>query len=126
VTVLGDGTSASPLSSVTGSPFSAEITTADGVTPTVLDITVLTSFVENITGAEAIAVFTLPDGTINGQIHNVVQQSGAAWPVRVDVTNFNEAPTIECVSVHGNISFVWAAPLGQWFVLGTPRNFTIS
>lgn len=101
---------------------------AGGVSPPrVLDPSVDTSFLENTGDSETVQIFTLADGSIDGQIHNLVNESsGNTRVVRVIPANLWQGTQLNSTTENASAALIWNANSGAWHVLGSPLDFTVS
>jgi hypothetical protein len=127
VTITGTGTAADPLVAVAAMPIpTTEHLTGSGGDPAVaITPGVSTSFLENDT-AESVLDFSLADGTVDGQEHNLVNDAaGDTAVIVITPDNFRDGATLTSTAGAASGTLIWNAVGGEWHVLGTPRNFTV-
>lgn len=111
-----------------GTPTTEHRSGAGGVSPPrPLDPDVDTSFIENSGSSETVQEFTLADGSIDGQIHNIVNESSTgSQVVRVVPDNLWQATQLTSNTSGASAALIWNANTGNWHILGAPRDFTVT
>ena len=84
-----------------------------------------TSFLENTALAETVQNFSLAAGSLDGQIHNFVNEGSGGGTTAVKVTTLSPAATFTSTSDKASFTLVWNGNLSEWQILGTPRAFTV-
>ena len=109
-------------------PTTEHVEGQGGVDPAVaLDVAVDTSFVANTGDAETSQFFTLADGTVDGQIHNLVNEStGATRAVRVTPDNLGGGTFISTSNTNASAALIWNAVAGEWRILGAMLGWTLT
>ena len=99
--------------------------TGSGGDPAIPLTNVDTSFLTNAT-SESVLNFTLADGLLDGQIHDIVNDAASSSAIIVITpANFRDGTTITSTAGAASCALIWNAVGGEWHMLGTPRNFTI-
>jgi len=110
-----------------GAPTTEHVSGEGGVDPAVpLDPAVDTSFITNSGASETSQTFTLADGTVDGQIHNIVNDSTGIRGVTVTPANLRGGTSIGVGFANASAVLMWNDPAGEWVVLGTMLGFTLS
>jgi hypothetical protein len=107
-------------------PPTTEHVSGDGSSPPIpLNQAVDTSFISS-SGSESNQDFTLADGTVDGQIHNIVNESVNITGITVTPANLHNGTSIGTGFPDASATLIWNAPMGEWFVLGTMLGFSVS
>lgn len=107
-------------------PPTTEHLSGDGEAPPIpLSLAVDTSFIA-CTGSEITQDFTLADGTIDGQIHHIVNEGSGIAGVSVIPANLFGGTQISTGFSNASATLIWNAVLGEWQILGAMLGFVQS
>lgn len=109
-----------------GAPTTEHISGEGGVDPTVaLTPGLDTSFITNTGIAESTQIFSLGDGTVDGQIHHFVNESVGIRAVTVTPNSLYGGSSITAGLANASATLIWDAPGAAWHVLGSMLGFTL-
>ncbi len=108
-------------------PTTEHVSGVGGVDPSVaLNPAVDTSFIENTGASETTQDFTLANGTVDGQIHNIVNDSLGTRGVRVLPTSLRGGTTLSVGLPNASLVLIWNATDVTWCILDTMLGFTLT
>jgi len=108
-------------------PTTEHVGGVGGVDPSVaLNPAVDTSFIENTGATETTQDFTLANGTVDGQIHSIVNDSLGTRGVRVLPTSLRGGTTLSVGLPNASLVLIWNATDATWCILGTMLGFTLT